>query len=97
MDKNQKLIQLCVALCSLALFLAFVDFGAFTDIYHDFMGTRVAEQLDVTVPEYLTQRTSTSLEWGAARISWLLRVGVLVLCIGTLLRLRRGLEEGQGN
>jgi hypothetical protein len=95
MDKTRTLIHIAVALCSLALILAVMDFGAFTDIYHDFMGTRVPELLDIQVSADQIQRTSTSLEWGAARISWFLRVTILILCIGTLFKLRQGMDREQ--
>ncbi|MGB2907795.1 MAG: hypothetical protein WBB73_11855 [Candidatus Aminicenantaceae bacterium] len=95
MDKSRTLIHITLALCFLALILALVDFGAFTDIYHDFMGTRVPELLDISVSGVQLERTSTGLEWAVARFSWIVRIAILMICIGLLFKLNRGLEKGR--
>ena len=95
MDKSRTLIHITLALCFLALVLAIVDFGAFTDIYHDFMGTRVPELLEISVSEILLERTSTRLEWAVARFSWFVRIAILMICIGVLLKLGRKLDHAR--
>ena len=84
-----------LAFCLLSLFLTIVDFGAFTDIYHDFMGTRVPELLDISVSDDLIARTSTKLEWRMAQFSWFFRVAFFIFCAGVLIKLSKKLESRQ--
>lgn len=95
MDKARTLIHITLALCILSLFLTIVDFGAFTDIYHDFMGTRVPELLDISVSDDLLARTSTTLEWRMAQFSWFFRVMFFIFCAGVLVFLNRRKATGQ--
>ena len=93
MDKARALIRITLAFCLLALLLSIVDFAAFTDIYHEFVGTRVPEMLDITVPDDLIARTSTTLEWRLAQFSWLFRVAFLVFCAAALVNLNKKLAS----
>jgi len=95
MDKARTLIQVTIAFCFLSLLLTVVDFAAFTDIYHGFMGTRVPELLDVTVSDDLLARTSTTLEWRMAQFSWFIRVAFFIFCAGVLIRLNRTLSTAR--
>lgn len=89
MDKDRSLIRIALAFCLLSLLFTIVDFGALTDIYHDFMGTRIPELLDISIPDHLMARTSTTLEWRVAQFSWCFRVAFFVFCAAVLIRLNR--------
>jgi hypothetical protein len=96
MDKTKTLIQITLGFCLLSLLLSVADFGAFTDIYHDFMGTRVPEMLDITVSDDLLARTSTTLEWRMAQLSWFVRVVFFIFCAGVMIRLSRRFSSAPG-
>ena len=95
MKKPQNLIAITGVLCLFALFLTIVDFAAFTDIYHDFMGTRVPGWLNISVSETLLDRTSTKLEWSFAKFSWFFRFAFFIFCIIVLKKISNKLEMTQ--
>lgn len=79
MDKTKRLVYITVIFCFIALILTIADFLAFTDIYHDFIGTRVLEMLNLSIGEDLPDWTATKGEWGIVQVSWVFRFLFFVL------------------
>ena len=79
--------MLISVLCIIGFLLTIADFMALTDIYHDFIGTRVLEQLESSTAQGLSAWTSTPGEWGILRISFLFRLFFFGFCAYVITRL----------
>ena len=85
--------MLIIALCVVGFLLTISDFMALTDIYHDFIGTRVVEQIKLTVGQDLPEWTSTPGEWSILRISFVFRLVFFGFCAYVMTRLSNRSER----
>ncbi len=87
MKNPQTKMYWIIALCIIGFLLTIADFMALTDIYHDFIGTRILEQLKSPVVQNLPGWTSTPGEWGILRISFLYKIFFFGFCAYVMIRL----------
>jgi hypothetical protein len=91
MKKNRTLIYIIIVLCAVGFLLTISDFLALTDIYHDFIGTRVQEQLGVTIGTDLPEWTAAKGEWGLLRVGYIFRFLFFVFSAAVLTKLANNL------
>lgn len=88
MKNIQTLIKITLALGCVTLLMAFGDFLALNDIWHDYVSKEVIETYSANVSKVLPDWSATKLEWNMVRASGLISfiyfffsLSTLVICL----------------
>ncbi len=83
--KKMRLLATITMIAGLLMLVAsFFDFLALTDISHDYVSQQVLDKLKISLPRELPEWTATRREWQVVSISYISRIGFLLLNTITL-------------
>ena len=95
MRSPARLIRVSIALMVLLSVAAVDDFLSLHDIFKDYVSRPALDYLAIETSRQLPEWTGTSLEWTSLRISYSVRVVIIVLNIIVLLKLKSRLNLGR--
>ncbi|HLN56626.1 MAG TPA: hypothetical protein VK207_11570 [Bacteroidales bacterium] len=88
MKKSFLVSDLMIVLVAGLLICSFIDFLAYTDIFHDYVSKTVIQRFSPDVIRILPWWTDTSGEWSLANTSFFIRVILIVLLLFLTVRRR---------
>ncbi|MHB8095725.1 MAG: hypothetical protein ACYDH0_12390 [Candidatus Aminicenantales bacterium] len=90
---SKSLVRIAIGLCAIGFLLTVFNMLALQDIYHDYVGTRVLQSLDIPLSAELPEWTAAKTEWGIARVSTLFGFVVLGFSVFALYKLSRDRQK----
>ncbi|MFG1690894.1 hypothetical protein ACGF5M_01855 [Gemmatimonadota bacterium] len=93
MKNLHVLVVITIVSCTVVFILTLGDFLALHDIQRDYVSQGVFGYLETPLPENLPAWTGTPGEWSLVTVSWVTRVGYLILSMITLVLCANALRE----
>lgn len=93
----KKVMILTLILGIISIVLMILSFLASTDIYHDYIGTRIISDGVISNSDDLLEWTNCKSEWRLLQIDYFIRVVFMILCTVVLGKMVRNYKQKASN